>query len=592
MPVTAISADSSRTTSLRFSWPTTPSSVVENVFFGVWHPTSDITVQLGKAPAGVRPSLARGRRWLLLANGSPLHKDDRSLIHGCQGSRHHVAFRGYIVEPSLHSYSASRSIVSYWAAARSQRHNGVFSTVVVDDNAGTITLLTDALGFGPLYYRTWNGALLFSTNPRFLAITDDSPDYLAWRCWIQSGFIPSDRTLTADVRRVPAGTAVHGRRTGYSERKWFDFDSLPDGKRSIGNSAYREVEECFQDAMSKCLAVDNGRIVLPLSSGHDSRRFLASFVGRGVQFDALTARIRHEPKGCRDLDATFAAAMAADFGFPHSIAELDEARDFVISDIDRRILTDTESETHTWVLSLVRALPDQPGVVFDGVVGDILGNPGFRMSEMYESTARDLDLIVNECVSDNYESVLRSPNWPTAAEVRSEIRKYLLPFMHRFNMAEFAFILLRQRRNTSLWSQQLLPAGHVVVCPYLDLDYLSLLLDFCPKEKHTAIFQRQCLERFWPAFAKYPGTRDIPRDMPAEDPRVLSKRDLACFRFLCHEIARHGHFNQVTRLLTFRRRLLLSLTRHGVDRLYSRTWGVHRVLELQAREATRLPCWT
>ena len=64
----------------------------------------------------------------------------------------------------------------------------------------------------------------------------------------------------------------------------------------------------------------------------------------------------------------------------------------------------------------------------------------------------------------------------------------------------------------------MMPAGHIIACPYLDLDYVSLMLEFRPEHKHEQVLQRQCLHRFWPQFASYAGNRDIPEDLPPGDP--------------------------------------------------------------------------
>ena len=97
-----------------------------------------------------------------------------------------------------------------------------------------------------------------------------------------------------------------------------------------------------------------------------------------------------------------------------------------------------------------------------------------------------------------FDSVLRSKVWPSVEEVRQEVKAYLGSFVPRDNVGELAFLLLRQRRAISPWSQQLLPPGHVAVCPYLDFDYLRLLLDFSSVSKHAKKFQRACLREFWP----------------------------------------------------------------------------------------------
>ena len=237
---------------IEFRWPLSASQdLAENFFFGAWHPSRATDYQIGKTPDGVQMSISRGRNWFLCGSTSSLHEQPVSLVHDNADGSLHVAFRGYLTKPQLHSYSPTSEIVDYWRRGLSKRHNGVFATAIVDETS--VSLLSDAFGFGPLYYRRWNGYLLFSTNPRFLATASDEPDMLAWRCWIQS------------VRRVPAGTRVRASMGGVSADTWFDFDSLPVGERAIGESAFSEVEDCFQDSIDRCLKLGNGKPFLPLS---------------------------------------------------------------------------------------------------------------------------------------------------------------------------------------------------------------------------------------------------------------------------------------------------------------------------------------
>ena len=63
------------------------------------------------------------------------------------------------------------------------------------------------------------------------------------------------------------------------------------------------------------------------------------------------------------------------------------------------------------------------------------------MGGMYESTKQDLELILDDSITGEFDNVLLASQWPSADDVRSDISDYLQPFMHRYNMAEFAFIL-------------------------------------------------------------------------------------------------------------------------------------------------------
>ena len=64
-----------------------------------------------------------------------------------------VAFRGYVL-PHLHSYSPAEEVLAYWEVQPHAEHNGVFSAALIGSGGNTLTLITDVLGMGPLYYRT------------------------------------------------------------------------------------------------------------------------------------------------------------------------------------------------------------------------------------------------------------------------------------------------------------------------------------------------------------------------------------------------------------------------------------------------------
>src|SRR5262249_13049260 len=242
--------------------------------------------------------------------------------------------------------------------------------------------------------------------------------------------------------RLPAGKMLEARGESSKLVSWLELEQLPRGDRPLDERGIAEVEAVFQEAMERRLALADLDVLLPLSSGHDSRRMLASLVHRKASFHSLTSRVFH--KG-RDLDARYAAEMARDFGLSHTIVEPPGADQFAHQDRVRRLLTDAESGMHSWVPGLMRALTPRPGMVLDGIAGDILGNPGFRIPGMYRSPAEDIDIMLDASLPNAFERLLRAGAWPTAAMVRDDLRAYLETLPQRINLAEFAFILLRQR---------------------------------------------------------------------------------------------------------------------------------------------------
>src|SRR5215470_15405175 len=389
-----------------FRWPGAGiADECDNFFLGAWYPQGSLRVEWAGAPAGcVR---RQGPNWFLASAASPLHAPDTGLIHGDVGRSSGVAFRGYIL-PHLHSYSATEEVLGYWERQPHPEHNGVFSAALIGPGGNTLTLITDVLGMGPLYYRMLGGLVLFSTNPRYLATSDDRPDLVAWRSLVQCSWIVGDRSLSRDVQRVPAGHAIRFSADGQRSLPWFDFDRLPSGTRSVGPGAVGEVEEAFQQAISRCLGLGGGGSVLSLSSGFDSRRILASLVHRAVNFQAITRRVFQ--RDYRDLDGRFASEMARAFGFHHSVVEPGGVDQYVADDRVRRLLVDSETREHSWVPRLMQALPNQPSLFFDGIAGDILGNPvGWQvltgLAIESRSPEHELEAIVAHAISPGFDAI-------------------------------------------------------------------------------------------------------------------------------------------------------------------------------------------
>jgi hypothetical protein len=569
-----------------------PTGARDNFFLGYWHPSRGVHVDCSGADAEAC-ELRAGRNWFLAGAVARAGASAHSLVHVSADGAAAVAFRGYVL-PQLHAYSASPAILDYWIDPAEREHNGVFSAVSISDGGRRLTLTTDALGMGPLYYRSLGSGVAFSTNPRYLVCARDHPDLAAWRCLIQSMWIAGDRSLTAEVRRVPAGSSLQWSRDGHGRSQWFGFDRLPEGGRTPGPEALGDVEAAFQQAIDRCLRLGIGGSVLPLSSGFDSRRVLAALLSRKHDFQAITSRVLQ--KGGRDLDARFASEMARHFGVPHRIVEAATLEEYVEDHRTRRLLVDAETPEHSWVPRLMSALPAGLGVLFDGIGGDVLGDPvgwsanaGLEIRE--RSPEQELQEITSRAISRVFDAPLNARRWPSSHDVRDDLKQYLEPLLPRGNVGEISFLLLRQRRAIALWSQQLHPPGYVVVCPYLDLDYLRLLLSYRSLDKHAVKFQRACLREFWPDFYRYPGNRDVPPDLPAAPPSFEQARAPAGIAAMRGEIESHDGMSLLWDLLGAKARFALGLSGWSEAAAVRAGWYLNPLMELVSRQVGSSPCW-
>ncbi len=455
---------------LRFRWPgSTPGGAGDNFFIGAWIPSRPLSVEW----ASERPpmTLVSGRNWILASAMEP--RQGMGLVHR-DNSGKGIAFRGYVL-PDVHSYSPAKAIGKCWVDTTGAR-NGVFSAAVISHDGSSLALATDMLGIGALYRRRLGELVLFATNPRYLACPGDAADLHAWRYVVQASWIGSDRSLTAGVERVPAGctmTFARGRRPVLSPPAW---RSLPHGVELIDSRSLGEVERVFQQALDRCLGLRRGSIMLPLSSGFDSRRILAGLIQRKAAFTAVTYRCLQQ--GYRDLDARFAGQMARDLAFPHLVVDADDAQ-YPMDDVARRTLLDGETGEHTWVLRVSCALPGGCDVALDGLAGDVLGDPiGWQKHAGGRASEEQIEGIVTHAIRGDFDDVLEPAAWPTLGELRDDLRSYLSGLLPRANIGELAVLLLRQRRNIALSSQQLAPPGVVPLYPYLDHDYVRTALSF------------------------------------------------------------------------------------------------------------------
>ena len=117
------------------------------------------------------------------------------------------------------------------------------------------------------------------------------------------------------------------------------------------------------------------------------------------------------------------------------------------------------------------------------------------------------------------------------------------------------------------------------------------MFEFVPADKHRTILQRKCLAEFWPQYAKYPGTRDIPADAEPRPDDADRETTLLCFDAVLKEIESHGGLADVRGLLNLRATLGFEAARRSRPVALRANWYCAPVMELIARELTREPCW-
>lgn len=571
----------------------------EEFFWGAWHPRRDLRVALDGSSRGFRFRQVGDRRWQLISSIAP---DGESLVHvrsadqvppGRQArAPTGVAFRGYLLNGGVHSASMPSRVIRYWDDEIERRHNGVFAAALVQERDPALELVSDAFGIAPLYWRQEaDGLVLFSTSARLLRTAGDEINGLSARSLFARGSLVGDLSLLSRVNRVSPGSILRFTASGVEQRPWFDYAGLPPGNEPITGDTLPIAEETFHQAIERCLALlPGGPIDLPLSSGDDSRRILAALHSRGTPLHAVTARV-YQKEG-RDLDARFAAEMAAALKFDHEVIELPDDRAYGQDDAAARVLMNAEVSEHTWFLGVARALGGRRSLVFDGLAGDIVGNTGYGIRELHlMPEEQKLSRIATLALGEEGEQLLRQGMWAPLVDTRA----YLMDFLQRVprgaNRADVAFLLIRARRGTGACAQQLLQAGQIAVYPYLDLDHVDATLNLSSIDKLTQTVQARCLQQYWPDYYRFGGSRRIPPDVAPGGPAAAERLVNARIRQLFREAGAASPDFFLRHLEP--RPAILGLAARVSRRLRLRVgWWLDPILVLTAFESNDRPTWS
>jgi hypothetical protein len=243
----------------------------EDFFVGAWCPSGSLHVDWGAVPAELEAVSVRGGSWAML--GSTAHVADGrvGLVHrrtreAAPGALDAVAFRGYVLDPAIHSWSAPSATLAYWSADPRRTHNGVFAAARVGPSGRYLELVTDAFGVAALYWRRIGDVILFATSPRFLGADDEELDPIARRLFMHRGGVLGERSLVPEARRVPPGTVLRFSDAHMPQaHAWFAYDALPEGTERVTDRRLAEAEESLRVAVARCHALMPGQTAeLPL----------------------------------------------------------------------------------------------------------------------------------------------------------------------------------------------------------------------------------------------------------------------------------------------------------------------------------------
>jgi hypothetical protein len=202
------------------------------------------------------------------------------------------------------------SITDYRSAARLLPGlDGAFASVFWDALNRKLVVVTDFLGFQPLYWCRSGNSLLLATETKAFS---GGPDFAAWGAFIGCAHTLGDRSLMAGVSRVPAAAVwIVDAETGTLDCRthW----TWPHASKP------RKVEDLL-DSLRRSVArygAVGERGTFLLSGGFDSRLLLLLAKQIGLEPRAL---IISHPDEYWDADGRFARLVAERFDIPYRFA--------------------------------------------------------------------------------------------------------------------------------------------------------------------------------------------------------------------------------------------------------------------------------
>tara|TARA_R110002096_G_scaffold428927_1_gene641202 strand:+ start:29780 stop:31546 length:1767 start_codon:yes stop_codon:yes gene_type:complete len=461
-------------------------------FLGCWS-AKNLNINIDTHPENIH--LAKGKNWFVLRNGAD--KIDGLIFPKNEPSDPEaVVFSGYLADQGLHSYSPADQVIEYWSKNLNQKHNGIFSAVTISNDGKELNIVTDIFGIGPVCYREVDDMVLFASAPGLLSLEDDKPDLLSWLMRLIIGYVPGKETLSEDVLLpVPASvTRFDGENKTF--KKWYDHKALPKGEKVLDDEALELSEKALSKSIDRCEKIKFGTTILPFSSGHDSRRILAHLLDKKSTFEACTVQIP-EPSG-EDVDLHYASLIADEFNFNFTQLTIPDENEWHQYEMRRIYSLDCQTSAHTWSVRLFNHYDKQHACFYDGLGGD-----------NFSLWPWDFDVGTIDLLPTAMPRCINTKNFPELKLLSWKLKDMYLPLTYGVNRSILTSINWTTRKSTSLWAQQQVRPGQIVLCPYLDIDYVETMLNYVIDEDQSTYPQASILKRFWPELAKYPCSRDF-----------------------------------------------------------------------------------
>ena len=388
--------------------------------------------------------------------------------------------------------------------------DGIFAEWSCDGTA--LEVRTDRYGASPLFY--WSDATQICVSPSLLAVLQcGAPaafDFDGLAAFLRLGYYLGDDTAFAAIRTVPPGAVMtwqRGRLTCAARRP-----AVPPLSITRDEAIDGFVALCRQ-SIRRRLPTGDG-VVMPLSSGRDSRHILYELHAAGVRPPCVTIP-RYPPRSAEDQ--RIAPLVAAAVGLPHTLLPQNPSR--CDAEVRKNWITHLCADEHAWYMEIPAQLPRGTRTAYDGLGGALsVPNRYHSFQALYLLARGDTRTLADQLIGEYgvqteafLARLLRRPAYAALSRERAIARLALELKTHRDApdpIKSFNF-WNRIRRELALWPFAVLRDVPFVYAPYLDHDLFDFLMGLppavmSPTLKDGKTFHTDAINRAFPQYAGVP----------------------------------------------------------------------------------------
>lgn len=216
--------------------------------------------------------------------------------------------------------------------------DGYYSGIVYDKKTKEVHVLTDHIGYRPIWYYYVGAMFLFSTDINWLYKSVNAieskfdVDEDALVCLLNFGYILGDRTIRKNIKKVLPGHYLTLKNDGTLEIEKYYSLPLPQTRIVDMDNVLYELDNRLTAAVKKSYEKDaeyGYKHIMPLSGGLDSRTLLFKACQLGYETTCITMG----EANCADI--RIASQICNDLKKEHLIYELNNG--LYLSDIDSAV---------------------------------------------------------------------------------------------------------------------------------------------------------------------------------------------------------------------------------------------------------------